>query len=75
MSSWQGLMRRTWVRIADGLTQRAGAVMAVALLVSVVLAFGATKLKFATGQDSYLNKTPRSPRTTAPTRTSSAARR
>lgn len=57
MNSWQALMRRTWVRIADGLTHRAGAVMAVALLVSVVLAFGATKLKFATGQDSYLNKT------------------
>ncbi len=56
MNGWQALMRRTWVRIAHGLTNKAGAVLAVCLVISVVLAFGATKLKFATGQDSYLNK-------------------
>jgi hydrophobe/amphiphile efflux-3 (HAE3) family protein len=56
MNSWQALMRRTWVRIAHGLTHRAGAVLAVCIVLSVVLAFGATKLTFATGQDSYLNK-------------------
>jgi hydrophobe/amphiphile efflux-3 (HAE3) family protein len=56
MNEWQALMRRTWVRIAHGLTHRAGAVLGVCLVISVVLAFGATKLTFATGQDSYLNK-------------------
>ena len=51
MNSWQALMRRTWVRIAHGLTHRAGAVLAACILLSVVLAFGATKLTFATGQE------------------------
>lgn len=56
MNTWQSLMRHTWIRIARGLTHRAGTVLAVCIAISVVLAFGATKLTFATGQDSYLNK-------------------
>jgi len=54
--SWQTTMRRAWTKLANGLVHRAGAVLAVCIVVSVVLAFGASKLTFATGQDSYLNK-------------------
>ncbi len=56
MNSWHARMRRLWSGLADGLARRAGAVLAICILLSVVLAFGATRLKFATGQSSYLNK-------------------
>jgi uncharacterized protein len=56
LDEWHAFTRRCWTRLAHGLAHRAGAVLAVCILLSVVLAFGATKLTFATGQDSYLNK-------------------
>src|SRR3954454_17544826 len=56
MKSWHALMGRTWTGLPHGRGRQAGAVLAVCHVISVVLAFGATKLKFATGQDSYLNK-------------------
>jgi uncharacterized protein len=56
LDSWHAFMRRGWTRLANGLAHRAGAVLAVCIVLSVVLAFGASKLTFATGQDSYLNK-------------------
>ncbi len=46
---------RAWDRLARTLGRRSGWVMAGALVLSVVLAAGATRLTFATGQDSYLN--------------------
>jgi hydrophobe/amphiphile efflux-3 (HAE3) family protein len=49
-------MQRFWSRLAVELGKRAGLVSVVGLLVTVVLGFGITKLDFATGQDSYLNK-------------------
>src|SRR3954451_25478981 len=49
-------MRRFWSWLAVELGKRAGLVSIVGLLVTVVLGFGITKLDFATGQDSYLNK-------------------
>lgn len=55
MERWQSLMRHTWIRLARGLTHRAGMVLGVAIALSVALAFGATQLSFATGQDSYLD--------------------
>jgi hydrophobe/amphiphile efflux-3 (HAE3) family protein len=55
MERWQTLMRHTWVRIAKALTRRAGLVLAVTIVLSIVLAVGATQLGFATGQDSYLD--------------------
>ena len=48
-------MHQFWTSVATFLTRRAGAVLAVCVLISLVLGFGATKLDFATGQDSYLN--------------------
>ncbi len=48
-------MGRAWTAIADAITKRPGIVLAIAILISVVLAAGTTKLDFATGQDSYLN--------------------
>jgi hydrophobe/amphiphile efflux-3 (HAE3) family protein len=42
-------------RTAVTLGKRAGVVAVVGLGVTLVLGFGATKLEFATGQDSYLN--------------------
>ena len=48
-------MHRLWDRIAEVATTKPKAVLAVIVLVSVVLAGGATRLTFATGQDSYLN--------------------
>jgi hydrophobe/amphiphile efflux-3 (HAE3) family protein len=56
VNGWQRAMRRVWARIGDTLTRRAGLALAISLVVSVVLAFGATRLTFATGQDSYLNQ-------------------
>jgi hydrophobe/amphiphile efflux-3 (HAE3) family protein len=52
----QGRIHRAWVATATALADKAGAVLAVCVVLSVVLGFGATKLTFATGQDSYLNK-------------------
>jgi uncharacterized protein len=48
-------MPRIWERIATFISAKAGLVLAVAIVVSAILAGGATKLTFATGQDSYLN--------------------
>ncbi|MCU1453541.1 MAG: hypothetical protein JWN46_1687 [Acidimicrobiales bacterium] len=49
-------MRKFWSVLAVQLGKRAGLVSVVGLAVTLVLGFGITKLKFATGQDSYLNK-------------------
>ncbi len=50
------MMQRFWSRLAVELGKRAGLVSVVGLLVTVALGFGITKLDFATGQDSYLEK-------------------
>jgi hydrophobe/amphiphile efflux-3 (HAE3) family protein len=55
MDRWQDFAHRTWEKIAHFLTRRAGAVLVVCLLVSIVLAVGASRLDFATDQDSYLD--------------------
>ncbi|MBI2708443.1 MAG: MMPL family transporter [Actinobacteria bacterium] len=52
-------MRRFWSWLAVELGKRAGVVAVVGLLVTLVLGFGITRLRFATGQDSYLNKSER----------------
>jgi hypothetical protein len=49
-------MRRFWSFLGLELGKRAGLVSIVGLLVTLALGFGITKLEFATGQDSYLNK-------------------
>ena len=49
-------MYRFWSRLAVELGKRAGLVSLVGLLVTLILGFGITRLDFATGQDSYLNK-------------------
>ena len=49
-------MQRFWSRLAVELGKRAALVITVGIVVTLVLGFGITKLKFATGQDSYLNK-------------------
>jgi len=49
-------MQRFWSVLAVNLGKRAVLVSVIALLVTLVLGFGITKLDFATGQDSYLNK-------------------
>ena len=56
LDEWHAFTRRCWTGLARGLSHRAGAVLGICIALSVVLAFGATKLTFATGQDSYLNK-------------------
>ena len=55
MSSQENTEHRGWTRLADGLSGHPRRVLVVVLLVTVVLAGGATRLTFATGQDSYLN--------------------
>ncbi len=55
MDAWHRMIQRIWSGIADFLATHAGAVLAVTLVISVALAFGASRLTFATGQDSYLN--------------------
>ena len=55
MDGWHRRMQRAWTGIAHFLTSHAGIVLAGALAVSIVLAVGASRLTFATGQDSYLN--------------------
>lgn len=49
-------MRKFWSNLAVQLGKRAGLVSVIGLLVTGLLGFGITKLQFATGQDSYLNK-------------------
>ena len=49
-------MERFWRFIAVELGKRAGLVSVIGLLVTLILGFGITRLDFATGQDSYLNK-------------------
>ncbi|MCU1356625.1 MAG: hypothetical protein JWM89_2043 [Acidimicrobiales bacterium] len=49
-------MRKFWSALAVQLGKRAGLVSVVGLIVTLVLGLGITKLQFATGQDSYLNK-------------------
>lgn len=49
-------MQRFWSVLAVQLGKRAGLVSVVGLLVTLGLGFGITKLEFATGQDSYFNK-------------------
>ncbi|MBK5288676.1 MAG: MMPL family transporter, partial [Acidimicrobiia bacterium] len=49
-------MHRFWGSLALNLGKRAGLVSIIGLLVTLALGAGITKLEFATGQDSYLNK-------------------
>ena len=49
-------MQRFWSYVAVQLGKRAGLVSVLGLLVTVGLGLGIAKLDFATGQDSYLNK-------------------
>ncbi|WP_426573240.1 efflux RND transporter permease subunit [Aquihabitans sp. McL0605] len=49
-------MRKFWSNLAVQLGKRAGLVAVVGLLITGVLGAGISKLQFATGQDSYLNK-------------------
>lgn len=49
-------MTRIWSWLGLNLGKHAGVVSVVGLLVTLVLGFGVTRLDFATGQDSYLNK-------------------
>jgi hydrophobe/amphiphile efflux-3 (HAE3) family protein len=50
------MMQRFWSWLAVELGKRAGIVALIGLIVTLVLGFGITRLEFATGQDSYLNK-------------------
>jgi uncharacterized protein len=49
-------MRRVWAWMGLNFGKHAGIVGAIGLAITLVLGLGATKLDFATGQDSYLNK-------------------
>jgi hydrophobe/amphiphile efflux-3 (HAE3) family protein len=49
-------MQRFWGWLGLELGRHAGLVALVGLLVTLVLGYGATRLTFATGQDSYLNQ-------------------
>ncbi|MFN8018802.1 MAG: MMPL family transporter [Acidimicrobiales bacterium] len=49
-------MKKFWSNLAVQLGKRAGLVAVIGLLITGILGFGITKLNFATGQDSYLNK-------------------
>ena len=49
-------MQRFWSWLAVGLGKRAGLVSIIGLVVTVALGLGISRLDFATGQDSYLNK-------------------
>lgn len=49
-------MHKFWSNLAVQLGKHAGIVSVVGLGVTLVLGLGITQLKFATGQDSYLNK-------------------
>ena len=50
-------MKRFWGALAVQLGKRAGLVSIVGLIVTLSLGAGISRLQFATGQDSYLNKT------------------
>jgi hydrophobe/amphiphile efflux-3 (HAE3) family protein len=49
-------MQKFWSVLAVQLGKRAGLVAVIGLLITIGLGLGITQLKFATGQDSYLNK-------------------
>jgi hydrophobe/amphiphile efflux-3 (HAE3) family protein len=49
-------MQRVWSWLGLNLGKHAGIVAVVGVLVTAFFGFGITKLEFATGQDSYLNK-------------------
>jgi len=49
-------MRRAWAWMGLNFGKHAGIVGVIGLAITLVLGIGATKLDFATGQDSYLNK-------------------
>src|SRR5262249_53334039 len=49
-------MRRVWAWMALNFGKHAGIVGVVGLAITLILGLGITKLNFATGQDSYLNK-------------------
>jgi uncharacterized protein len=49
-------MRRVWSWMAINFGKHAGIVGVIGLAITLVLGLGITKLDFATGQDSYLNK-------------------
>jgi predicted RND superfamily exporter protein len=49
-------VRTFWSKLAVQLGKRAGLVSIVGLIITLVLGAGIPKLQFATGQDSYLNK-------------------
>ena len=49
-------MRRVWAWMAVNFGKHAGIVGVIGLAVTLVLGLGATRLEFATGQDSYLNE-------------------
>ena len=50
------MMRRAWAWMGLNFGKHAGIVGVIGLAITLVLGIGATKLDFATGQDSYLNK-------------------
>ena len=49
-------MQKFWAWLGLNLGKRAGVVSIIGLVITVVLGAGITRLEFATGQDSYLNK-------------------
>lgn len=49
------MMKRFWTVLATTAARRAGLVTVVGLLLTLTMGFGATRLTFATGTDSYLN--------------------
>jgi hydrophobe/amphiphile efflux-3 (HAE3) family protein len=49
-------VERFWSRLAVVLGKRAGLVSVIGLLITLALGAGISRLEFATGQDSYLNK-------------------
>ena len=49
-------MQRFWAWLGLNLGKRAGVVSIVGLVTTIILGAGITRLDFATGQDSYLNK-------------------
>ncbi len=49
-------MKKFWSNLAVQLGKRVGAVSVIGLVITIVLGLGISNLKFATGQDSYLNK-------------------
>ncbi|MFN8053362.1 MAG: MMPL family transporter [Acidimicrobiales bacterium] len=48
-------MQKFWSRLAVELGKRAGVVALVGLIITLTMGFGITRLKFATGTESYLN--------------------